>query len=239
MITSLQKDQISNLLDGRNLPLDLKVEISDHIYEQLDFKIERESKDFSQAFIEVKSEWEKDLETKFSYLTFEKQTKIENYTFNKTNVHILIKTAIYFVLFVSLTLTSALYSKNLGSIFSYFFYLSLTLIYLMVLIKNYKILLSLTILGMIKVSYLKRGAMFFTLISIFIPLYLLFNFDNVYNSFYIFLIDLLFNGKFSLTYFVSSINFIMYAFAWIYGFLYFLEYKKAIKLLEQKINFKL
>lgn len=60
MITREQMNEVNQFLSGKNLPLDLKVEIFDHILEQVDYKIEFENKDFATAFLEIEKSWQRD-----------------------------------------------------------------------------------------------------------------------------------------------------------------------------------
>ena len=60
MITKEQKQEIINDLLAKNLPLDLLVEVKDHMEEQINHKMDFENKSFEIAYDEVKKSWEKD-----------------------------------------------------------------------------------------------------------------------------------------------------------------------------------
>lgn len=241
MITSLQKDQISNFLDGRNLPLDLKIEISDHIYEQLDFKIERESKDFYQAFIEIKSEWISDLVMKRCFVICGKSiTKIHNETLKKSDSEIKKKSLLYFSIYFVLTTCLIFIDKPTASNFIVSFYWILISISIIIGITNFKIIRStFSKKSNVNASFLQHTSSIFTMSCLYILVFILYHFDERFEKYYSALMKIVINSSFNMEILMLIIIFNFCAFAWIYGFIYFLEYKKALKLLEQKINFKL
>ena len=61
------------------------------------------------------------------------------------------------------------------------------------------------------------------------------NFDKYYSG----LLDFIQTYSFNMDLIISFIIFNLAIFAWIQSVFYYLEYKKTLKYLEQKINFKL
>ena len=114
MITKEQKQKIIYDLLAKNLPLDLLVEIKDHMEEQLEHKIDFENKSFEVAYEEVKKSWEKDLRMVYAFRLPRKKITILHKKINhKTEKEILLKSLKYFLPFLAITLLLSLYSKEL------------------------------------------------------------------------------------------------------------------------------
>lgn len=69
MIAAGQNNQILEFLREKHLPLDIFVEVEDHMIEQIKNKMDFENKTFQVAFSETQKLWENDLMHKFSILT--------------------------------------------------------------------------------------------------------------------------------------------------------------------------
>ena len=239
MITPEESREVGGFLKGKNLPLDLKVEILDHISEQINYKVEIESKDFSLAFSEIKESWKEDLTMKKRFFFSKRITKIQRETNWKTNSEILKKTTIYFLIYFIVSLILIFYNKKIASNLIFGFYCCLTFIYFIVTVFNFKLLNSTSLIDNRQISYLQPNTVVFNVAGSLTALSTVFSFNGNFDRFYNSIQNLFYSGQFNQISFGSIMIFIVYAFGWIYGFLYFLEYKKSLKMLEQKINFKL
>jgi hypothetical protein len=239
MIMPEENTELGEFLKGKNLPLDLKVEILDHISEQINFKMVVESKDFPVAFAEIKQSWKEDLLMKKTFFGKESRTKIHRKTVNKIDIEILKKSGFYFAIYFILNTAFIFYDKTISSNFIFGVYSIMTFIFLILVIFKNKIFKTTFNSERRKISYLQQGTAVFTVAGIFIPIYVLYDFDIKFASYYSSIFNLINYGGITITLFVTFFMVNVYALGWIYGFLYFLEYKKSLKMLEQKINFKL
>lgn len=92
-----QRQRLINRLKGRNLPLDLFVEIEDHMSEQIDYKMHFGNKNFDSAFDQTFAEWSSELEMKSVFWAGEKRTKIHRQTINQTQKNLFLRSLKYFV----------------------------------------------------------------------------------------------------------------------------------------------
>ena len=233
------RTKLIEFIAQKNLPLDLQVEILDHISEQINYKMEIEQKDFSLAFSEIKESWKEDLAMKKTFFSRKSRTKIYRETFRRTNFEILKKTSFYFLFYFIISISLLFYSKTVASNFIFAFYSSLLFVFAFLLILNFKILNFSTIKKDREISYLQKGIQIYTFASIYIPFLILINYDERFAKYYYSIVHLVDGGQFNMVSFGIIMIFNMYAFGWFYGLLYFVEYKKSLKILEQKINFKL
>lgn len=133
-----------------------------------------------------------------------------------------------------------LYNKTLASNFLFAIYCLAIIVFFVYLIFNFKIIR--TVAGnrdKKNISYMQGGTQAFYLSSIFIISMILINFDNRFDKYYNFIIGLKNNFDFTQVGIGAFIIFNIYAFGWIYGFCYYLQYKKSIEYLQQKMNLKL
>ena len=239
MITVEQKKEISLLLNGKNLPLDLKLEILDHMMEQVDYNMGFEGKDFSNALDEINASWSLDLKMKNSFIANGSRTNIHRETVYNSNIEILKKTTYYFIGFFLLSVFLLIFSKTVSYYFFLILYISVVATFLIIFIFDFKTMSTCKENDSKKISYLQSGAAKFTLASVFICFFVIYNFDqtfdNYYNGFHNLIQEFSFTQKFIGSFFL----FYVYLFMWIFGFLNYLEYKKTLKYLEQKINFRL
>ena len=61
MITTEQKKEIRSYLLSKNIPLDIIMELRDHIYQQIDVDINLKNLSFQEAFLKMKEDWQADL----------------------------------------------------------------------------------------------------------------------------------------------------------------------------------
>lgn len=77
MITTEQKKEIRSYLLSKNIPLDIIMEMRDHIYQQIDVDINLENLSFQEAFLKMKEDWQADLfMVRKSFFSFGKVPRI-------------------------------------------------------------------------------------------------------------------------------------------------------------------
>ena len=97
MITPEQNKRITHYLMEHKLPLDLVLEIKDHMIEQIENSTEQS---FQNAFENTKKDWRNELRMIYSvYSPFKKHTVFQQKVTNRANKTILLKTLSYFLPF--------------------------------------------------------------------------------------------------------------------------------------------
>lgn len=240
MITSEQKVSLTEFLSTKNLPLDLWVEVLDHISEQVDYKMLFENKDFNTAFSETKISWQDDLKMNRHFAWEKSRTKIYRETVWNSNIEVGKKSLFYFTFYFIISIGLMLYNKTIASSFVFTIYCFAVIVFLVYFIFNYKIIRTVAGNRMKKdISYMQGATQLFQMSSIFIITMVLFNFESRFDKYYNFISGLKSNFHLTQVGVGSFIIFNLFALVWIYGFLYFQQYKKSIKYLQQKINLKL
>ena len=240
MITTEESREVGGFLKGKNLPLDLKVEILDHISEQINYKMQVESKNFSLAFSEIKESWKADFVMKKRFYFWPSITKIHRETVWKTDIEIFKKAGLYFGVYFIVSIVLMFYSKIIASNFIFYANLLMVFIFGILLIFNFKIMRSTFPNKTFRnISFVQNGGTNFILCTFWIGNNVLYNYSERFEKFYVGIHKLFIDGQIDFNDIQAIVIFNIFAFGWIYGFLYFLEYKKSLKMLEQKINFKL
>lgn len=238
MITLEQKQKIATSLKGRNLPLDLFVEIEDHMSEQVEYKMREENKDFETALNETLFDWKIELGQKYAFFANQRRTRIHRSIVNETQKKILLKGLMYFAMPFIFGLVLLFTNKDMAS----FYILSINIFVFVagfvVCVKDFKLMKTATRNNKRKISYLQKGASLLTITTLSIPPLILFGFEGRFDKFYLSFQELI-NGDLTIVFIATFITYFGYFYASICGFLYYLEYKKTIKVLEQKIDFKL
>ncbi len=238
MITALENKEIHKFLNSRNLPLDLKLEILDHVTEQIIYKMDFEAKDFTTAFSEIIETWREDLQlSKPFYKAFGK-SKILKETVLRSNLAILKKTFFYFGIYFSITLILL----SLNNYFAYYFvfcsFILMIGIYFYNLIFDCKTYIPSSKNKELFISYLQSGSKLFGFASFFL-LFKLYNFDYRISDYFERINSINFSNFFNYKIYLYIISYNLLFLLWVFGFLHYLQYKKAFKKLKQRINFNI
>lgn len=239
MMTIDQKKEINDILKGRNLPLDLKVEILDHMVEQVEDKIQFERKDFSTTIEEIRISWKSDLRLTKRFWWKESRTQIHRDTIKRADIAILKTSTKYFSAFLAISILFIISNKSAAAIFIFSFYTGLVAIFTVLVLFDLKIIRSLSKNSGKRVSYLQKKSGNIIISSVLIIALILVNFSERFDKYYSSLNTVMAGQHISMAALGPIIIFNIYAFLWIYSFLYYIKYKKSLKNLEQKINFKL
>lgn len=98
MMTTGQQQKLEQILEGKNLPLDLKSEILDHMTEQAIYKTEIEKKSFEVTLQEISHSWKTEL--RWSWWPFmNRRTVFERKITNRTEWSIIKKSLFYWALY--------------------------------------------------------------------------------------------------------------------------------------------
>ena len=235
MITPEQNKTITTYLQSKNLPIDLVLEIKDHMIEQIENK---ENITFEEAFEKVKISWKEELKMVYTFrLGFiHRITQFQNNIGGKINKNFFIISLYLMTIFVFITFIFARINIKIFEIVMLYTYYSCIAITLLVFILNFKILKSTFFVTLPKINIYQKGSGILISGSTQILLFNILLFDKIK---YFYSTYMLFNLEFSLRNFAETFINYLYLWMWIFGLLYFLSYKKSIKELQNRINLKL
>lgn len=235
MITPEQNKTITTYLQSKNLPIDLVLEIKDHMIEQIENK---ENLTFEEAFEKVKESWKEELKMVYTFrLGFiHRITQFQNNIGGKINKNFFLISLYLMSIFVFITFILARINIKIFEIVMLYTYYSCIAITLLVFILNFKILKSTFFVTLPKINIYQKGSGILISGGTQILLFNILLFDKIK---YFYSTYMLFNLEFSLRNFAETFINYLYLWMWIFGLLYFLSYKKSIKELQNRINLKL
>ena len=235
MITTEQEREINLYLLGKNLPMDVLLEVKDHMVEQIE---NMEDVDFGTAFNHVKLTWEKELTLKWYFWSFGFRTKLHQqalYSAIKSKVTLSFKLLLAYILVYSFLFSI---NANLAYYFIYSIHIMIGIISSIVCLFNYKLLNTTTFNYKKKISYLQRGSAILFVSWFQLMIVILFSFDMHFNHLKNFIGGLMKLNVSDIPY-LSLISLHLWAFLIVLGYLYFVDYKKTITNLQKRINLKL
>ena len=235
MITPEQNKEITTYLLSKNLPIDLVLEIKDHMIEQIENK---ENLSFEEAFEKVKISWKEELKMVYTFrLGFiHRITQFQNNIGGKINKNFFIISLYLMTIFVFITFIFARINIKIFEIVMLYTYYSCIAITLLLFILNFKILKSTFFVTLPKINIYQKGSGILFSGGTQILLFNILLFDKIK---YFYSTYMLFNLEFSLRNFAETFINYLYLWMWLFGLLYFLAYKKSIKELQNRINLKL
>ena len=235
MITPEQNKTITTYLLSKNLPIDLVLEIKDHMIEQIENK---ENLTFEEAFEKVKESWKEELKMVYTFrLGFiYRITQFQNNIGGKINKNFFLISLYLMSIFVFITFILARINIKIFEIVMLYTYYSCIAITLLLFILNFKILKSTFFVTLPKINIYQKGSGILFSGGTQILLFNILLFDKIK---YFYSTYMLFNLEFSLRNFAETFINYLYLWMWIFGLLYFLSYKKSIKELQNRINLKL
>ncbi len=239
MITTGQQQKLEQILEGKNLPLDLKSEILDHMIEQAIYKTEIEKKSFDDILQEIKNDWKADL--KWSRWPFvNRRTVFERKITSRTDWAIIKKSLFYWALYTILSTGLIFYNIDFANHIIFIVHLLAVSVFALYLLIEFG--LTKTILNNLRkkrISFMQVGAQSFFAASLMIVPVLLFDFNSKFEKYITVLYKLAELQSFSQTNIGSLLMYWLYDFWWIFGYLYFLQYRKAVRFLQNKIHVQL
>ena len=235
MITNEQKKEISKYLLGKNLPLDLLIEVQDHMIEQIE---NMDNVDFNEAFEKVKFLWRNELKLVYSLRIGYAHTitNFQNKVGGKLHWNMLLKsTVIFSVYFLFVFLIGRNHFQmllNLVSI-SYFISISITVL---AFVAYFDILKKTLFITRAKINIYQKGAGNFITGALFILIFnnVMFNKNKfVYGTYE------LFQFKITLKNISETVLNFGYLFMWVYGLLYLIKFRKSILELQKRTSLKI
>ena len=142
-MTESQLTEIRNYLLSKKLPIDILIEVNDHIVSQISDLQREENLSFKDAFEKTKNEWKYELKLRFNLLSFNYTTKFENKIIQKFITTVLLKSlGLLVLLFVLNTIIFKNFNKDFSENYLLtLFWLGFTLS-IVLIIMNYKLIKS-------------------------------------------------------------------------------------------------
>ena len=233
MITPEQNKEITKYLVAKNLPIDLVLEVKDHMIEQIE---SMENLCFEEAFEQVKISWKVEFIYKFSFSRLKMLTNYEISIQKENYSKIFLKTFCYFTPLLIITLLLAYYNTSLYKFTIETVYYFCVIVTGTLLLINFKIQKTTFNTYSKRISVYQKGASNFLVGGLFILIYNVFIPNNDKN---LVAIHKLLNFEISFKILFHLLATYVYIIWWLFGLLYFLAYKKSIKELQNRINLKL
>ena len=233
MITPEQNKEITRYLVAKNLPIDLVLEVKDHMIEQIE---SMENLCFEEAFEQVKISWKVEFIYKFSFSRLKMLTNYEISIQKENYSKIFLKTFCYFTPLLIITLLLAYYNTSLYKFTIETVYYFCVIVTGTLLLINFKIQKTTFNTYSKRISVYQKGASNFLVGGLFILIYNVFIPNNDKN---LVAIHKLLNFEISFKILFHLLATYVYIIWWLFGLLYFLSYKKSIKELQNRINLKL
>ena len=233
MITPEQNKEITQYLVAKNLPIDLVLEVKDHMIEQI---ASMENLCFEEAFEQVKISWKVEFIYKFSFSRLKMLTNYEISIQKENYSKIFLKTFCYFTPLLIITLLLAYYNTSLYKFTIETVYYFCVIVTGTLLLINFKIQKTTFNTYSKRISVYQKGASNFLVGGLFILIYNVFIPNNDKN---LVAIHKLLNFEISFKILFHLLATYVYIIWWLFGLLYFLAYKKSIKELQNRVNLKL
>ena len=233
MITPEQNKEITRYLVAKNLPIDLVLEVKDHMIEQIE---SMENVCFEEAFEQVKTSWKVEFIYKFSFSRLKMLTNYEISIQKENYSKIFLKTFCYFTPLLIITLLLAYYNTSLYKFTIETVYYFCVIVTGTLLLINFKIQKTTFNTYSKRISVYQKGASNFLVGGLFILIYNVFIPNNDKN---LVAIHKLLNFEISFKILFHLLATYVYIIWWLFGLLYFLAYKKSIKELQNRVNLKL
>ena len=233
MITPEQNKEITQYLVAKNLPIDLVLEVKDHMIEQIE---SMENLSFKEAFEQVKVSWKVEFIYKFSFSRLKMLTNYEISIQKENYSKIFLKTFCYFTPLLIITLLLAYYNTSLYKFTIETVYYFCVIVTGTLLLINFKIQKTTFNTYSKRISVYQKGASNFLVGGLFILIYNVFIPNNDKN---LVAIHKLLNFEISFKILFHLLATYVYIIWWLFGLLYFLAYKKSIKELQNRVNLKL
>lgn len=236
MITNEQNKEITKYLLSKNLPIDLVLEVKDHMIEQIE---NMENVSFEEAFEQVKLSWKDELKMVFSFrIPLKKITRFNKRIVKKLENNFSIKALKLFIPFLLLSLVLTIYNKEIGENLFFIIYILISTITFISLLYYNKICTTINIMRKRNISIYQGNSQLFFLGGMYVFAFNLTNFDVRFEKFYNSIYSIL-NWDLHHISLLPLLATYIFLFFWLIGLFYFLNYKKTITELKNRINLKL
>ena len=238
MINSENEKEIFQYIIDRNVPIDLALELRDHMLSQVEAEL-GENEDFYLAFIKVKKTWEYDLHSIYPLLSWKAITPIHLHSVRKISYDLLKQSLYYFLPLFILILILTYFIPQVTKNILFVIYIAILVVSASLYFKNFKLINSANINFKTNVSIYQRGTTLFLISSMYIVIFNLFNYSERYEKYSTGLINVIDKYEFTL----RNVSYIVleniFIWAWILGSLYLKKYINAFEKVDKQIKIKL
>lgn len=236
MITTEQNKEITRYLLSKNLPIDLALEVKDHMIEQIE---NMENVIFEEAFEQVKISWKEELKLVNNLrIPFRKMTAFQKKINNKIENEIFVKTIKLFLPFFILSSILTVYNKELSKNIIFIIYLLSSVSSIFSIIFYYKTYRTINFIRKKSISIYQGSSQLFFIGGMYVFIFNLMRFDERFEKFYNSLYAI-YSMNFEDISYVAILYTYIFIFCWLIGVFYFINYRKTISELKQRINLKL
>ncbi|AQX11587.1 hypothetical protein BAX94_08205 [Elizabethkingia meningoseptica] len=233
-----EDQKITTYLVDKKLPLDILLEVKDHMSDQISALESEKSLSFDEAFEQIKISWEQDLKMRFSFFSnrFSKITRLQNKMMMQNQFRILRKSLILiFTIFLS-TSFFILYVPELSKYVLLVIYIITAVSGVVFSIYDRKLLKTTKVNYKNNISIFQRSTGNLMLVgALFILNNNIFNFDErflkISESIQALFIQHMFSFK-SISYLITGYIFV---FGVIHGYICYINYKKAVSKIKERM----
>lgn len=236
MMTQENWATIKRFLGEKRLPLDLYLEVLDHITEQIQSLMIHEQRDFPTAFRIVKTAWQEDLKFKKNILPWRRKiTILENNAINTVHRKFLLKVLYWYIIPFITCLLLMRYDEDLG----YYSWMMMHVIFVLMgvyyIITKWKLVNNSRRNHRKRLSFTEAGVGLLLLGTIYQPM-LVTTLPRRYEKLLAQLMDFHFNFEITIDFIIHFITFFAWNYITIVGILYLKEYSKSVETINRRLK---
>ncbi|MCT3899300.1 hypothetical protein [Elizabethkingia anophelis] len=234
-----QDKKITDYLIEKRLPLDILLEVKDHMEDQIAALETEQNLNFDDAFEQTKISWEKDLKMGFSLFSykFRKITRLQNSIMMRNQFRIQKKSILIMLVIFFMTVFSAFYLPTISKYIFLIIYNSVALLGIVASVLDRKLLQTTKANYDKNISVFQRSTSNYMLIgAFFIILSNIIDIDacmeKVRNS----IVELFNHKNFAAQNILHLMAAYFYIYSVVYGYLCYINYKKAVTKIKERIT---
>ncbi|CAM3635141.1 hypothetical protein ELOC111193_14440 [Elizabethkingia occulta] len=234
-----QEKKITNYLIEKRLPLDILLEVKDHMTDQIAALETDQNLDFDEAFEQTKISWEKDLKMRISLFSckFRKITRLQNSIMMRNQLRIQKKVMIIMSAIFFTTVFSAFYLPTISKYIFLIIYSTVALLGIVPSVLDRKLLKTtkanydknISVFQRSTSNYMLMGA-FFIILSNIIDIDACM--EKVRNS----IIELFNHKNFAVQNILHLMAAYLYIYSVMYGYFCYINYKRAIIKIKERMK---
>lgn len=235
-----ESEYITQYLSTKNLPLDLLVEVQDHMVEQVAEIISRDKISFENAFDQVKNLWAKDLKVQFHWMCgITPITSFENEIIKKNRKHNLCVTFLIQSVLWGITVVLILKQPSFAKYFMLSVYWLTMAVSTLLIIRYWKLVKTGYGLGSRKISVYQLDMPGLLIGVMYLVWFNLSIFDQLFGQMKIGVINLFVKNSFDANSFISMVGAYFIVWTTLIGILSLWHCKKSVNQLKLRVDLKI
>lgn len=234
-----QDKKITDYLIEKRLPLDILLEVKDHMEDQIAALETEQNLTFDDAFEQTKISWEKDLKMGFSLFSykFRKITRLQNSIMMRNQFRIQKKSILIMLVIFFMTVFSAFYLPTISKYIFLIIYSSVALLGIVASVLDRKLLQTTKANYDKNISVFQRSTSNYMLIgTLFIIINNILELDSQIEKINGGINEIFFKHTFMLTSFIDLTRGYFYIYMVVYGYLCYINYKKAVTKIKGRMT---